>query len=219
MSRAVPMNPRKSASQERSRATVEALLDATARILVREGYERASTNRIAAVAGVSVGSLYQYFPNKESIVAALLARHNRQILDLLRDSMAAVAGLDLERAMRVLIGAMIDAHHVDPDLHRIFDEQIPRMGKLAEIRAIDREIFAVVRAYLAERRGEIEVRDLDTAAFICVTTVETLTHEAVIHEPGAIDPAILIDEVTRLLVGYLRPHGSALRPQTLPAGE
>ena len=210
MPRAVAMNPRKSASQERSRATVEALLDATARILVREGYERASTNRIAAVAGVSVGSLYQYFPNKESIVAALLARHNREILDLLRESMAAVAGLDLETALRKLIGAMIDAHHVDPDLHRIFDEQIPRMGKLAEIRAIDREILVMVRAYLAGRQDEIAVTDLDVAAFICVTTVETLTHEAVIHEPGAIDPAILVDEVTRLLVGYLRPTRPAL---------
>lgn len=133
MARTIQMNPRKTASQQRSQATVEALLDATARILVREGYERASTNRIAAVAGVSVGSLYQYFPNKESIVAALIARHNRQMLDLLRSSMEAVATLDLESAMRELIGAMVAAHRVDPDLHRIFDEQIPRMGQPDEI--------------------------------------------------------------------------------------
>ncbi|HSX56521.1 MAG TPA: TetR/AcrR family transcriptional regulator [Sphingomonas sp.] len=205
MPRAIPMNPRKSATQERSRATVEALLDATARILVREGYERASTNRIAAVAGVSVGSLYQYFPNKESIVAALIARHNREIVDLLRDAMAAVAALDLEAAMRELIAAMVDAHRVDPHLHRIFDEQIPRKGQLEEIEAINREVFALVRAYLAERRDEIEVTDLDTATFICVTTVETLTHEAVLRHPDTIDPAALVDEVTRLVVGYLRP--------------
>lgn len=58
MARAISMNPRKSASQARSQATVEALLDATARILLREGHDRASTNRIAAVTGVSIGSLY-----------------------------------------------------------------------------------------------------------------------------------------------------------------
>ena len=81
MARAVPTNPRKSASQKRSQATVQALLDATARVLTREGYDRASTNRIAATAGVSVGSLYQYFPNKEALVAALVARHNREMLD------------------------------------------------------------------------------------------------------------------------------------------
>jgi len=64
-------NPRKIASQERSRATVDALVEATARILIKEGYDRASTNKIAAVAGVSIGSLYQYFPSKEALVAAV----------------------------------------------------------------------------------------------------------------------------------------------------
>ncbi len=66
--------------QERSRATVDALVEATARILVREGFEKASTNRIAEVAGVSVGSLYQYFPSKEALVAAVIDRHNREIM-------------------------------------------------------------------------------------------------------------------------------------------
>jgi AcrR family transcriptional regulator len=59
-------NPRKLASQERSRLTVDALLEATARILVKDSYDRASTNRIADAAGVSIGSLYQYFPSKEA---------------------------------------------------------------------------------------------------------------------------------------------------------
>lgn len=207
MARPVSMNPRKSASQARSQATVDALLDATARILVREGYDRASTNRIAAVAGVSIGSLYQYFPNKESLVAALVARHNRQILALLSNAMMAVASLDLEPAMRELIRAMVDAHRVDPELHRIFDEQVPRMGQLAEIEVVKEETFAVVRAYLESRRSEIGVTDLDTATFICVTTVETLTHEIVIRPPASsrIEAIDFVDEVTRLLVGYLRP--------------
>src|SRR3569833_3611546 len=64
--------PRKDASQDRSRATVDALIEATARILVREGFDKASTNRIAEKAGVSVGSLYQYFPCKEALVVVVL---------------------------------------------------------------------------------------------------------------------------------------------------
>src|SRR5215813_10517598 len=113
MARAIPTIPRKSASQERSRATVEALLDATARVLVREGYDRASTNRIAAKAGVSVGSLYQYFPNKEALVAALVARHNREMLQLIRDAMKRVASWDLPMALHELVKATVDAHLVD----------------------------------------------------------------------------------------------------------
>ena len=200
------MLPRKTAAQKRSRVTVEALLDATARVLTREGYDRASTNRIAAVAGVSVGSLYQYFPNKEALVAALVARHNRDMLTLLREAMAGVASLPLASAIRELVRAMIDAHRVDPDLHRIFDEQIPRMGQLAEIAMVEREIFALVRAYLEDHSREIEPTNLDVVTFICVTSVETLTHEIVIRNADAsFGETNFVEEVTRLIVGYLKP--------------
>jgi len=210
MARAVPTTPRKSASQKRSQATVETLLDATARVLTREGYDRASTNRIAAVAGVSVGSLYQYFPNKEALVATLVARHNREMLQLLRNALEKVASLDLATAMRELVRATVDAHLVDPALHRIFAEQVPRMGQLAKIEALQRETFLLIRAYLEERRNEISVRDLDSATSICVTTVEALTHEFVIDKPEASDADRdrFIEEVTRLVVGYLRPGRS-----------
>jgi AcrR family transcriptional regulator len=186
---------------------VETLLDATARVLTREGYDRASTNRIAATAGISVGSLYQYFPNKEALVATLVARHNREMLQLLRDALEKVAPRDLATTMRELVRrATVDAHLVDPALHRIFAEQVPRMGQLAKIEALQRETFLLIRAYLEERRNEISVRDLDSATSICVTTVEALTHEFVIDKPEAPegDRDHFIDEVTRLVVGYLR---------------
>ena len=74
MARKPLTKPRKNASQDRSRATVDALVEATARILVKEGFDKASTNRIAEAAGVSVGSLYQYFPGKEALVVAVMSR-------------------------------------------------------------------------------------------------------------------------------------------------
>src|SRR5262245_37742302 len=100
MSARLRTNVRKSASQERSRATVDALLEATARILIREGYDRASTNRIAHVAGVSIGSLYQYFPSKEALVAALIDRHKQEIIQLLRDALIKVATRPVADAAR-----------------------------------------------------------------------------------------------------------------------
>ena len=211
MARAIPTTPRKSATQKRSQAMVETLLDATARVLVREGYDRASTNRIAATAGVSVGSLYQYFPNKEALVAALVARHNRQMLELLRDALKEVASFDLATAIGELVRAAVDAHLVDSALHRIFAEQVPRLGQLAKIDALQQETFLMVRAYLEERRAEISVPDLDSATAICVTAVEALTHEFVINRPEALDGDRdrFIGEVTRLIVGYLRPAEGA----------
>src|SRR5581483_874384 len=82
--------PRKKPKQERSQATVDAILVATARVLCETGYDRASTNRIALAAGVSVGSLYQYFPSKEALVAALVERHVDQMNDLLASKIVAV---------------------------------------------------------------------------------------------------------------------------------
>ena len=92
MARKPLTRPRKHASQDRSRATVDALIEATARILVREGFDSASTNRIAEQAGVSVGSLYQYFPGKEALVAAVIERHNRELMRVARGTLAKARG-------------------------------------------------------------------------------------------------------------------------------
>src|SRR5215813_4393267 len=103
MARRPLTSPRKYASQARSRATVDALVEATARILVREGFEKASTNRIAEVAGVSIGSLYQYFPGKEALVAAVIDRHNQKIMRVVRAALAEATALPIETAVRRLV--------------------------------------------------------------------------------------------------------------------
>ncbi len=204
-------NPRKSASQQRSRLTVDALLEATARILVRDGYDRASTNRIAQVAGVSIGSLYQYFPSKEALVAAVIDRHTQETMELIRESLIKVAMQPVEEAIRVLVKLGIDAHRVNPKLHRVLTEQVPRVGRLDNVQAIDRQAYDLVRAYLDAHRDEIQVADVEVAAFVCVTTVESLTHAAVIYRSDLLSDEkanTFIDEVTRLVLRYLRASGT-----------
>jgi len=197
--------PRKDASQERSRATVDALIEATARILVREGFDKASTNRIAEVAGVSVGSLYQYFPSKEALVTAVIERHQQEILQTVRKELAEVMTQPVGSAVRKLIAVAIEAHRVDPRLHRVLAEQIPRVGKLEKHEAFSRENYALFKAYLERHRDELRVADLDLASFVCVTAIEALTHAAVLHHSlsdGAMDA--LTEDATRLVVGYLK---------------
>ena len=198
--------PRKSPTQQRSQLTVAALLKATAHILVKEGYESASTNRIAEAAGVSIGSLYQYFPSKEALVAAVVDRHMQEMMQLLRAAVDRVREQPVEVATRELVRVMIDAHRVDPRLHRVLVEQVPRVGRLENIRAIDREAYALIRAYLEAHRDELRVADLDVASFVCVATVEALTHAAVVNRPEVLSDksGVFADEVTRLVVGYLR---------------
>ena len=206
MARKLQTNPRKSASQERSRATVDALLEATTRVLMKEGYDRASTNKIAAVAGVSIGSLYQYFPSKEALVAAVIDQHTQQISQVVRNALVKVAARPIEVAAREFVSVAIDAHRVNPKLHGVLAEQIPRVGRLENIEATTREAYALVRGYFEAHRDEIDVPDPDVAAFVVVTTVEALTHAAVIHRPevlGNEKTDLFVDEVTRLVLRYL----------------
>lgn len=206
MARRPRTKPRKTASQARSRATVDALVEATARILVEEGFDKASTNRIAERAGVSIGSLYQYFPGKEALVAAVMDRHQQQILQTVRGRLAGVFEQPLARAMRTLVTLAVEAHRVDPALHRVLAEQTPRVGELAARAAFDPANYTLFKACLQRYRDELVVTDLELASFVCVTAIEALSHNAVLHHPGMLqDEAMeaLIDACTRLLVGYL----------------
>jgi AcrR family transcriptional regulator len=217
VSRRPQTNPRKIASQKRSRLTVEALLEATARVLLKEGYDRASTNKIAAVAGVSIGSLYQYFPSKEALVAALSERHTQELSRVVHDALIKVAARPIEVGARELVAAAIAAHRVDPKLHRVLSEEVPRTGRLENIEAVERYARGVFRDYLEAHRGEIDVTDLDLAAFVLVTTVEALTHSAVLRRPDVLadeKAGEFVDEVTRLVLRYLRtPSPLRRRPR------
>ncbi len=207
MARKLQTNPRKLASQERSRSTVDALLEATARVLTKEGYDGASTNRIAEVAGVSIGSLYQYFPSKEALVAAVIDRHTKEVSEVTRNALVKVAARPIEVAAREFVSVAIDAHRVNPKLHGVLAEEIPRVGRLENIEANVREGYALVRGYLEVHRDEIDVADLDLAAFVLVTVVEALTHAAVLRRPDILvdgKARHFVDDVTRLLVRYLR---------------
>jgi AcrR family transcriptional regulator len=207
MTRRPLTKPRKNAAQARSRATVDALIEATARILVRDGFDKASTNRIAEEAGVSVGSLYQYYPSKEALVAAVIQRHNQDLMKVVRGVVAEVAAQPIELGVRRLVAAAVEAHRVDPRLHRVLAEQTPRTGALEDAEVFNRANYGLFRAYLEARKDELRGLDLDLASFVCVTSIEALTHTAVLHRSDFLSEdavGTLVEEAARLILGYLR---------------
>ena len=106
-----PLSPRKTPRQARSKATVHAILEAAARILETQGADAVTTNAVADRAGVSVGSLYQYFPSKEAIFAELIRQMRAQMRDDIFRAMDFVVGKSLSFAMARLVRAVIH-HHV-----------------------------------------------------------------------------------------------------------
>ena len=198
--------PRKKAVQPRAQATVDAILTATARLLVREGYDRASTNRIAEAAGVSIGSLYQYFPSKEALVAALLARHVEEMSEMLHKSAAMVVDAPLPVAVEHVVRAMLAAHAIDPKLHKVLVEQVPRVGRLERIGEIEQQALALAALFFERHRRELR-KDLDPdlAPFIVVATVEALTHAAVLYRPDTLGDDRMLREITDVVLRYLLP--------------
>ena len=207
--------PRKAPRQGRSQATVQAILDATARILVAGGYDRASTNRIALAAGVSIGSLYQYFPSKEALVASLVERHIDQMTAVIHKKLAELEHADITTAAREIVGAMLDAHLVDPKLHKVLMEQVPRTGRLEKVLGVEQQIEALVKMYLYARaaKGEIRCKNLDVAAFVLCNTVEGVTHAAMLQHTvrsaganalAALPRDALVAELSDMLVRYVK---------------
>jgi AcrR family transcriptional regulator len=196
--------PRKKPRQERAQATVDAILEATAHVLCTIGYDRTSTNRVALAAGVSIGSLYQYFPSKEALVAALVQRHTEEMTSLVKTKLAECAQEPLEVGVRTMIEAMFAAHAVDPKLHKVLIEQVPRVGRLERLVGMEEEIEQLVAMYLGAKVDCVRPANLDAAAFVLVRTVEAVTHATVLREiPSARERAIAA-ELTDLVLRYLR---------------
>ncbi len=195
--------PRKQPQQDRSRVTVEAILEATTHILTEEGYDRANTNRIAERAGISIGSLYQYFPNKESLMAALIEQHSNEMAELVETKLNHLFDLPLEIVVPELIKAVIAAHAINPRLHQVLSEEIPRLGKSIQMEQAQARIAEILRSYLDRWSDSIAPQNLEMTVFILCRTVDALSHAAVIEYPDFIKDDRFETAVSNLLLSYL----------------
>jgi AcrR family transcriptional regulator len=211
--------PRKRPEQDRSRATVEAIVDAAAHILVKHGYDAFTTNRVAERAGVSIGSLYQYFPNKEALLGELMRQHTND-LEAGIDRMAEDAKTaPLADVVRAAIEHNVQAHLIDPALHRVLSEEVPRLGKLDWQGDFSRRAAARVKAALEVRRSELAIADLDLAVYMVTRAVEAIVHNAVTTRLQDLKSGALAEELTRMLVGYLTGRPAVAKRQVRAAAE
>ena len=196
---------RRSPRQDRARATVDALMSATAQLLVRDGYDRMTTKEVAERAGTSVGSLYQYFPDKEALVAALAERQTEQVVRTMAASLLPNRGKPLAVVIRGLVEALIGTYFADPQLHRRLMELEHRIPRVREARSASSEfrVEAFVRDHLVEHTDEIRPKNLDLAAFLIVRAVRAASWSAVLERPELLQRRELIDELTALAHNYL----------------
>jgi AcrR family transcriptional regulator len=144
------LKARKAPGQARSQETVAVILEASARILESDGLCGFNTNAIAAKAGVSVGSLYQYFPNKGSIVLALIGSFERAFHDTVVKAVQDGKGKGLESRLRLVVQALVSAHYYRPRLNRVLEIEEKRLGSEADDSAFHANLLHLLRDHKKE---------------------------------------------------------------------
>ena len=182
--------------------TVDAMLDASVKLLKRDGASSITTNRIAETAGVSIGSVYQYFPNKHAVFVALHERHIGLVAEVMRRKITECEDTPLERLVHSLVDGIVEAHTVDPELSELLQSEVPnRADGTVEFSARFHAAFCRALAPHAKRFGRKV--DLDTWAFVMVNMVEALGHAVVLRRPHGLSLAKAKAESCKAILAYL----------------
>ncbi|ORB28875.1 TetR family transcriptional regulator [Nocardia brasiliensis ATCC] [Mycolicibacterium parafortuitum] len=184
---------------------VERILDAGQQVLITHGYDGASTNRIAETAGISPGSLYQYFPNKDAIAGAVIDRYSDQLAAQVAANVTERLTQPAPDYVRESIAALLDALDVHPEFLRAVMEQTPRLGGAGKLLAFEQRIGELTLAYLTINNKQVrEDAPLHTASWMLVRMVEHLCVRYILDRPP-IPRERFLDEITLMSLNYLRP--------------
>lgn len=198
--RAGKKTPRQ-AVQARSRNTVETIIEAATRILADEGWAGLNTNAIARVAGVSIGSVYEYFGNKQAILDVILDRHlssgEAQLAGL---AGLASAGLALDEIVRLLVDGFIAVHCDNPRLHRVLSAEVPISEQQRD--RIDQIRSRAIKVLAAVLQGKVQRPELK--ATMMIDAADALTHRWFVDEHGMpAQPDDMARELQKMLRSYI----------------
>jgi AcrR family transcriptional regulator len=189
--------------QMRAQVTVEAMLDSAIRLLKHEGASSITTNRIAETAGVSIGSVYQYFPNKRAIFIALHERHIRQVDRVLAQCLRTGDDAALEEIIASLLLCMIQLHDADPELSVLLQTEVPHSAE--GTLGLSVRLYEPLRKMLASRPRELDpAGNLDMQSFFLSNMIETFGHAIVLHRPPGLSRARAKAETLKAILGYLK---------------
>ncbi|HEE6563133.1 TetR/AcrR family transcriptional regulator [Acinetobacter baumannii] len=196
MSETLP-DPRKRPRQARSVATFEAILEAAARILESLGFAGFNTNAVAELAGVSIGSLYQYFPSKESLIVELIRRERAKLSNHIIEAIQQNDAADLKEKLKLVIHDAVQHQLSRPQLARTLEFASELIGKDIEENELQHEL-------------EIIISDLFTRSDI--SHPQTVAQDVIALSKGMINAAGIAGEsdlndlqqrVEKAVFGYL----------------
>ncbi|WP_299812557.1 TetR/AcrR family transcriptional regulator [uncultured Roseibium sp.] len=172
------LNPgqRRQPKQLRSRMMVETIVEAAEQIFTETGYEQATTNQIAERAGISIGSLYQYFPNKDSLIFEVQKAHHDEQVRVVKSCIAGSRHLSFRDAIKVVVLTSIENHSKSPKLHAAFEEWIPAGTKLIDRTRFEENMVSLLTEFLRERTSVTDSARLQPAIFVIMNMCRSVVH-------------------------------------------
>jgi AcrR family transcriptional regulator len=196
--------PRKKPRQARSRELVDAIVIAASRVLAESGWEGFAMKDVAKRAGVSSGSLYQYFPDRASLVAEIVERlSEREVAFQTERAAALVHDATLEQMLEATIRNTLAFQTREGPLMREALRAIPHLGRHALLTERVETMVAVLRAWMTVRLPDVPARVLDVTLHVLANAIHSLTHDGVLARPDWMDDETLATALTRLVRGYL----------------
>jgi AcrR family transcriptional regulator len=195
---------RRTPRQARAEGTIDAILDATFQLLEADGAAKLTTNHIAERAGVSIGTLYQYFGGKQDILAAIAQRRAAAVRDAIAETVIARPELG---SIRTIVRALMNGVEGSPATRQVLFDALFRQSQ-------DGMLAHHHQAFLASIAGKarLEIVLTNESAFVLTHAVIGLLRAAAV-EPGlALDPAALEDELVRLMEAYVAALASRAPP-------
>lgn len=190
--------PRKLPRQARSQATFDAILEACARILRESGLAAVTTNAVAERAGVSVGSLYEFFPSREAILATLAERRLAALAGRVESALAEASALDADDAVRLLVARLVDAVAADRALFRVLLREAPELRDLPDTTRALAALFELGRAAAARAGDRIDLPEPDADAWLIGRMVANAVLEIAFLEAASPQREVLVAELARL---------------------
>jgi AcrR family transcriptional regulator len=200
----MPSSLRRIPRQDRSRQLVDAIVEGAARLLERKDDDGVTTNAIANAAGVSIGSLYQYFPGKEAVLRALVRRRMRETHEALLVEIEGARGLTLEEAVARVVDRILAMKAKTTRIDAAVFRQALRHGLTEEAFALDDELVrrfaSVIEGWKPAVREDVDAR---VAAHLLFHGLRAVMVVGALGEPELTDSPAMRRELERLLVGYL----------------
>jgi AcrR family transcriptional regulator len=194
---------RKQPSQQRSRDMVAQLLQAAARVIAERGLESASTNHIAEAAGVSVGSLYQYFDSKDALVEALLQQFAQRVLTVVDERLRSLIDADARTITRGILEAVFEVAEQDP-CQRELARHWHLLRTQSSFKALEQHMIEACRLYLLRHHRDYHIDNLPAALFVSINSLHYTVAHYLGQERPTLSRAEVIGALSDMLAAYLQ---------------